>query len=138
MRAKILLKILAISVVLLMVVSGTTPCIAVVDNSTNNIQNSSLSLVENTSVNVSATNALKSSINENKTILAVLIVEKGFKAENVIYRENLGDLNLDTLFVKTKASELPELSEKVKNILFPKKIHTSFIIEPKKAVIKRY
>ena len=110
MGDKILLKILAISVVLLMVVSGTTPCIAVVDNSTNNIQNSSISLVENTSVNVSANNALKSSINENKTILAVLIVEKGFKAENVIYRENLGDLNLDALFVKTEASELPELS----------------------------
>ena len=127
-------KILAISVVLMMVVSCVTPCIAVDNNSTGNTSNSSLSLVKNTSVNVSATNALKSSTNENKTILAVLIVEKGFELENVIYRENLGDLNLDALFVKTKASELPELSEKVKNILFPKKIHTSFIIEPKKAV----
>jgi len=110
MRDKILLKILAISVVLLMVVSGTTPCIAVDNNSTGNTSNSSLSIVENTSVNVPANNALKSSINENKTILAVLIVEKGFEAENIIYRENFGDMNLDALFVKIKASELPELS----------------------------
>ena len=77
MRDKILLKILAISVVLLMVVSGTTPCIAVVDNSTNNIQNSSISLVENTSVNVPVTglyhslgnincfNILKGDVDEN-------------------------------------------------------------------------
>ena len=110
MRDKILLKILALACALVMVVSCVTPCIAVDDNSTGNTSNSSLSLVKNTPVNVPANNTLKNSINENKTILAVLIVEKGFEAENVIYRENLGDLNLDTLFVKIKASELPELS----------------------------
>jgi hypothetical protein len=48
-------KILAISVVLMMVISCATPCIAVDNNSTGNTSNSSLSLVENTSVNVSVT-----------------------------------------------------------------------------------
>jgi hypothetical protein len=54
---------IAISVVLLMVVSGTTPCIAV-DNSTNNITNLSISL-ENTSVNVSVTDLYHSPGNIN-------------------------------------------------------------------------
>ena len=54
MGNKILLKILALACALVMVVSCVTPCIAVDGNSTNNIQNSSISL-ENTSVNVSVT-----------------------------------------------------------------------------------
>ena len=47
------LKILTISIVLVMVASCVTPCIAV-DNSTKNISNSGISL-ENTSVTVSYT-----------------------------------------------------------------------------------
>ena len=135
MKNKIGLKILVISVVLVMFVSCVTPCIAV-SNTTNNISNSSFSL-EDTPVNVSVENTSKSLINENEIILAMLIVEEGVKVEDatVIHRESLGDLNLDALFVGTKASEVPELSERVKNIFFPKKVEASFLVEPAKAVM---
>ncbi|RJS84208.1 hypothetical protein CW713_02970 [Methanophagales archaeon] len=52
-KTKIALMKVPISVVLVMLISCVKPCIAV-DNSTNNIPNSSISL-ENTSVNVSVT-----------------------------------------------------------------------------------
>ena len=76
MGNKILLKILALACALVMVISCATPCIAVDNNSTNNTQNSGISL-ENTSVNVSVTglyhspgninsfNILKEGVDEN-------------------------------------------------------------------------
>ena len=135
MRNKSVWKILALFIVFVMLTSCIAPSIAV-DNSANNTSNSSISL-ENMSVNVSVENTSKSLINENETILAILIVEEGVKVEDatVIHRESLGDLNLDALFVETKASEVPELSEKVKNIFFPKKVEASFLVEPAKAVM---
>ena len=132
------LKVLTISIVLVMVASCVTPCIAV-DNSTNNISNSGISL-ENTSVNVSVENTSET-INANDTILAMLIVEEGCKAEQVgcearqvIYRESLGDLGLDALFVKIKKSEVPALlkNDGVKNVLFPKEFYATFIMRPNK------
>ena len=133
MRDKNLLKISAISLVLVMIASCVTPCIAV-DNSTNNISNSSISL-ENTSVNVSVENTSKTVINANAAILAMLIVEEGFKAEQVIYRESLGDLGLDALFVKITKSEVSTLLKKdgVKNAFFPEELYATFIVKPAKA-----
>ena len=133
------LKVLTISIVLVMVASCVTPCIAV-DNSTNNILNSGISL-ENTSVNVSVEKTSETLINANDTILAMLIVEEGCKAEQVgcearqvIYRESLGDLGLDALFVKIKKSEVPALlkNDGVKNVLFPKELYATFIMRPNK------
>ncbi len=124
-------KIFAIFTVLMMVVSCIALCNAIASNPA--ASNSSISLV-NTSANASVKNTSEN-VNANETILAMLIVEESCKAEQVIYQEGLGDLNLDALFVKIKRSELSELLKKegVKNVLFPNELYATFIIKPNKA-----